>query len=149
LKWLRVGIENGGQWSCRSFRSTALSKARPLIAVVDDEEQVRRALRRLINSAGLEVETFTGGAEFIQSLARRKPDCVVLDLHMPGVSGFDVQCQLAQLSYHIPVVAITGRDSDESRDRAAAGGAAAYLRKPVDGQTLLATLTLTVWGESE
>ena len=84
-----------------------------MIAIVDDEEPVRRALRRLIRSAGLDAEIFAGGAEFIQSLAHRAPDCVVLDLHMPGVSGFDVQCHLAQLPVRIPVVAITGRDSDE------------------------------------
>lgn len=114
-----------------------MSKAYPLIAIVDDEESVRRALRRLMRSAGLDVETFAGGAEFIQSLARRAPDCVVLDLHMPGMTGFDVQAHLMRLPRPVPVVAITGRDSEEARDRAAAGGASAYLRKPVDDQTLL------------
>src|SRR5688500_20307688 len=72
-------------------RSAHLSKAYPLIAIVDDEEPVRRALRRLMRSAGLDVETFAGGTEVIQSLARRAPDCVVLDLPMPCMTGFDVQ----------------------------------------------------------
>ncbi|HEY7117679.1 MAG TPA: response regulator [Tepidisphaeraceae bacterium] len=114
-----------------------MSKTQPLIAVVDDEESVRRALRRLICSAGLDVEAFTSGDEFLGSLARRLPDCVILDLHMPQVSGFDVQARLTQQRRRLPVIVITGRDSDEVRQRALDGGAVAYLRKPVDDQTLL------------
>ena len=68
-----------------------MSKPRLLIAVVDDEEAVRTALRRLLRSASLDVETFSSGAEFLESVKEHQPDCVVLDLHMPQVSGFAVQ----------------------------------------------------------
>ena len=65
-----------------------MTKPRPLIAVVDDEESIRKALTRLLQSAGLDVETFTSGVTFLASIANRRPDCVVLDLHMPAMNGF-------------------------------------------------------------
>jgi FixJ family two-component response regulator len=118
----------------------ALSTSRHLIAFVDEEEAVRRALQRLIRSAGLDVDTFTSGAEFLDSLSLRRPDCVVLDLHMPEVNGFQVQSWLSQMPDPVPVVIITGKDSEETHQRAMEGGAMAYLRKPVDEQILLAAL---------
>ena len=119
----------------------AVSKIRPLIAVVDDEESVRIALRRLLRSANLDVETFPSGAEFLDSLKSHQPDCVILDLHMPRVNGFAVQARLAEAGLRLPVVVITGHDSAETHDRALAGGVSAYLRKPVDEQTLLDAIT--------
>ena len=117
-----------------------MTELRPLIAVVDDEEPIRKALWRLLASAGLHVETFQSGTAFLESLADHQPDCVVLDLHMPLVSGFDVQARLAASG--IPVVILTGHDSDETRDRALAGRPVAYLRKPVNDQTLLDAIGL-------
>ena len=117
-----------------------MSRESPLVAVVDDEESVRRALERLLRSAGIETATFASGGAMLQDLARREPDCVVLDLHMPGMSGFEVQERLAARDCKIPVVVLTGQDSSESYERATAGGAAAYLRKPVDGGELLAAV---------
>jgi FixJ family two-component response regulator len=113
---------------------------KPFVAVVDDEEPVRRALERLFRSAGLETETFASGGAMIEDLARREPDCVVLDLHMPGMSGFEVQSLLAQRARPIPVVVITGQDTPDAFARATEGGASAYLRKPVDGDALLAAV---------
>jgi FixJ family two-component response regulator len=112
-------------------------KNRPLIAVVDDEEPVRTALERLLRSAGFNVATFPSGAEFIETLKIHRPDCVVLDLHMPFVNGFHVQTCLVGAGIGLPVIVITGHDTPENRERALAGGASAYLRKPVDDQTLL------------
>lgn len=102
---------------------------------------MRIALRRLLRSANLDVETFSSGAEFLDSLKSRQPDCIVLDLHMPRVNGLAVQARLAETRLHVPVVIITGHDSSETRDRALAGGVSAYLRKPVDDQTLLTAIT--------
>jgi len=121
-----------------------VSKTRPLIAVVDDEEPVRIALRRLLRSAGLDVVTFPSGVEFMKSLPTRRPDCVVLDLHMPLMDGFEVQARLAESSAPVPVVIITGHDSTETRDRALAGRPLAYLRKPVNDQTLLDAIELAL-----
>ena len=124
--------------------SVTLSKFRPFIAIVDDEEPVRRAIRRLMDSVGFDVETFTGGEEFLASLERRRPDCVVLDLHMPKVSGFEVQSQLNRSHHPVPVVAITGRDTEETCERALAEGASAYLKKPVDDQALLDAIAAAI-----
>ena len=107
------------------------------MAVVDDEEPIRRALCRLIRAAGFDVEAFSTGADFLASVEEHSPDCVVLDLHMPGVNGFDVQVRLADLAHTVPVVVITGYDTPEARERVLAAGATAYLRKPVDADTLL------------
>ncbi len=111
-----------------------------LIAVVDDEGSVRRALGRLLRSAGLDAETFPSGDEFLETLPDHRPDCIVLDLHMPKVDGFQVQARLARADFRIPVIAITGHDTPESEARALKGGAVAYLRKPVDAETLLGTI---------
>ena len=67
-----------------------MSGAAALIAIVDDEESVRKALSRLLRAAGFSVETYSSGAEFLRAVEIRLPQCVVLDLRMPHVSGFDV-----------------------------------------------------------
>lgn len=121
-----------------------MSKVRPAIAVVDDEESVRKALQRLLRSAGMDVETFPSGTEFLDAMQDRQPNCLVLDLHMPGMNGFQVQAQLAQSGTRLPVVVITGHDTPESRARALAGGAAAYLLKPVDERMLLDTIAAAI-----
>jgi FixJ family two-component response regulator len=108
-----------------------------LIAVVDDEESVRKALGRLIRSAGFAVETFGSAVEFMQSLQRHRPDCVVLDLRMPVVGGMEVQSALARSGAGVPVIIITGDDAPQTRERVLRQGARAFLRKPVDGTALL------------
>jgi FixJ family two-component response regulator len=121
-----------------------VNNTRLLVAVVDDEEAVRIAIRRLLRSASLRVETFSSGVEFLESMKQHQPDCVVLDLHMPRLGGFAVQARLAEAGIHLPTVVITGHDTDESRERALGGGAAAYLRKPVDDQALLDAINSAV-----
>jgi len=114
-----------------------MSSVDTLIAIVDDEESVRKALSRLIRAAGFGVETFASGADFLRAVERRPPHCVVLDLRIPHVSGFDVQRALKQADARVPVVIITGDDSPESRAEALGQGAKAYLRKPVDEAMLI------------
>ncbi len=111
---------------------------------MDDEEPIRKALSRLIRSAGMDVETFPSGAEFLESLSARQPDCIVLDLHMPMVNGFEVQTQMAESGMSVPVIIITGHDSDETRNQALRGMPVAYLRKPVDDQVLLDAIELAL-----
>jgi FixJ family two-component response regulator len=121
-----------------------LTKIRSLIAVVDDEEPIRKALGRLIRSAGMDVETFPSGAELLESFSARTPHCIVLDLHMPEVNGFEVQTRMMASGMRVPVIIITGHDSDETRNRALAGMPVAYLRKPVDDQALLDAIELAL-----
>ncbi len=108
-----------------------------MIAVVDDEESVRKALERLIRSAGFAVQTFSSGSAFLESAQHVEPACVVLDLHMPDVNGFEVQLALSLTGSHVPVVVITGDDSPQSRALAFDQGASAFLGKPVDETMLL------------
>ena len=117
-----------------------MCKERPLIAVVDDEESIRKALSRLLRLSGLRVEAFPSGTEFLESLRNHTPDCVVLDLHMPEIDGFEVESQLADAGFRLPIVAITGRDAPKDRERMTARGVAAFLQKPLDGQTLLTAI---------
>jgi FixJ family two-component response regulator len=107
---------------------------------VDDDPYVRRGLERLLRSAGYPVEVFESGPEFLRSAALAEPGCVVLDLHMPDLDGFEVQAQLARAHPDVPVIIITGHDTPDSRSRALTGGAKAYLCKPVDDKTLLTAL---------
>jgi FixJ family two-component response regulator len=111
-----------------------------LIAVVDDEEPIRKALSRLLRLAGFEIETFASGVEFLESLRNHAPDCLVLDLHMPVMDGFEVESQLTRGDFQIPVVAITGRDAPKERERILELGVAAFLQKPLDGQILVAAI---------
>lgn len=116
----------------------------PIIAVVDDEEPVRIAVQRLLRSADFLVETFASGIEFLESLETHRPDCVVLDLHMPRLDGFAVQSRVNATRLRLPVVIITGHDSDENRQRSLAGGARACLGKPVDEQALLDAIAAAI-----
>jgi FixJ family two-component response regulator len=121
-----------------------LSRPHALIAVVDDEDPVRKALKRLLCSAGFEAQTFASGAEFLDSLSLEQPDCIILDLHMARLNGFEVQARMAQSGVRVPIVVITGHDTPESRQRVMGAGACAYLRKPVDDQALLDAVTAAI-----
>jgi len=118
----------------------------PLLAVVDDDEDVRVALTRLFASAGFAVETFASGMELLRSVQDHEPDCVVLDLHMPEMSGLDVQSALASGHPAVPVVVMTGHDTSESRARAVQMGAKVYLRKPINDEALLAAIGNAIGG---
>ena len=125
-----------------------MAKGAPLLAVVDDDADVRVALTRLVSSAGFGVETFASGAEFMRSVQDHEPDCVVLDLHMPEMSGFDVQGALSRGHPDVPVVVMTGHDTPESRARAVEMGAKVYLCKPINDDTLLAAIGTAIGGVS-
>ncbi|MFO1313174.1 MAG: response regulator [Burkholderiales bacterium] len=123
-----------------------MSEDVPLLAVVDDDLDVRVALTRLVSSAGFEVETYSSGADFLRSIEDHAPDCLVLDLHMPEMSGFDVQAALARDHARLPVIVITGHDTPESRARAVALGAKHYLCKPVNDDVLLDAIGVAIGG---
>ena len=114
-----------------------METSRLRVAVVDDDESVRKALRRLLRAANLDADAFASGQDFIDSLAAQVPDCIVLDLHMPGMNGMDVQQQLARSGLQLPIVVITGHDEPLARSQCLSAGAAAYLRKPLDDEALL------------
>ncbi len=126
-----------------SDRGTATNKTKPLIAIVDDDESVCRAMKRLVRSLGMEADTFTSGQEFIdliEAMPSFQPDCVVLDVQMPGMNGLEVQQRLASSRSRLPVVFITAHDEVGARERAIAAGAIAFLRKPFHDELFIRTL---------
>jgi FixJ family two-component response regulator len=123
-----------------SCRLVELPDRRKVIAVVDDDAPVCRALERLLRSAGYAVETFAGGAEFLLSLQSRLPDCLLLDLRMPRMNGMAVLARLATSAPTVPTVVISGSAENEGESRATHAGAAAVLRKPVDDRALLSAV---------
>ena len=109
----------------------------PSVAIVDDEEGIRKALRRLLRASGLDAESYANGQEFLNAAAEKQPDCVVLDLHMPGMSGLQVLRRLKATGALLPVVVITAHDEPETRKQCMSAGADAYLRKPLEDRLLL------------
>jgi len=110
----------------------------PLVAIVDDDESVRESLRGLIRSLGLCVETFASAEEFANSEQLGKTDCLILDVRMPGMSGLELQRELAASKRDIPIIFITAHGSDEGAcARALRDGAVAYLSKPFSEDALL------------
>ena len=114
-------------------------KAGICIAVVDDEASVRTMLRRLLRLADYEVAAFKSGEDFIASLATRRPDCVILDVHMPGLSGFDVRSQMRAANIDVPIIFITASD-DIALDRAVLEAGWTLLRKPFPNDELLGAI---------
>ncbi len=110
------------------------------VALVDDEAPVRRALGRLLRLAGHEVLSFESGQGFLDSLPTRWPDCVLLDIQMPGMTGLQVRDRLKVMQPMLPVVFITGGDDPELMSQALSGGATGLLRKPFSQQELLDAL---------
>jgi FixJ family two-component response regulator len=114
-----------------------MSKPTPMISIVDDDLSVRRALRRLVGSAGYLVETFASAREFLGSTPSTRTACLILDIYMDGMSGFELQERLEAERLAIPIIFITAHDDAATRERIRRSGAAGYLGKPFDGQALL------------
>ena len=112
----------------------------PLIAVVDDDQSVREALENLISSVGFEVKVFAAAEDFLDSDALLRADCAVLDLSLPGISGFELQRKLATDGRSIPVIIITALGDDKTRAEAVEAGAIAFLKKPFKEEVLLAAI---------
>ena len=119
-----------------------MSKSNPLIAIVDDDESVCRAMSRLVRSLGMETNAFASGREFVDRIETTpfQPDCVVLDVQMPGMNGLEVQERLASRGNRLPVIFITAYDEAGVRDRALAAGAVAFLHKPFNDELFITTL---------
>jgi FixJ family two-component response regulator len=110
------------------------------VYVVEDDSSLRNAVRRLLRSAQYRVLTFSSAEEFRQSDFKSRPGCLLLDIRLSGISGFELQEQLLDSGVQIPVIFITGQDRAGMEERAMRLGASAYLRKPVDEDTLLGAI---------
>ena len=108
-----------------------------LVAIVDDDESVQRALQDLIESDGLSALCFASAEQFLDSEARNKAACLIADVRMPGLSGLELQAKLKAERCRIPVVFITAHGDAEMRIHAMREGAVEFLSKPFDDAVLL------------
>ncbi len=113
---------------------------KPIVYIVDDDMLVRRAIKRLIHSAGLEVETFASAEEFLDCGFRDEQTCLIADVKMPKLTGLDLQKKLIARGHNLPVIFITGFDAEEIREKVKKAGAVGYFSKPIDDQALLDTI---------
>jgi FixJ family two-component response regulator len=120
-----------------------------VVYIVDDEAAIRQALARLMRSAGLRAETFASVTEVLDKGRLDEIACIVVDIRLPGVSGLELPQRLARLGYTPPVIVITAYDTDANRQAAHRAGAAAFFRKPVDGDALLDAITWVVETDQE
>ena len=119
-----------------------------VVDIVDDDESVRRALWRLLNSIGVKSRTFESARAYLDSESFESSDCLLLDLHLPEMSGTDLMEHLGAVAPDLHIICMTGRDEPEMELRLAAAGVRACLRKPFDQAELFAALSL-VLTESE
>jgi FixJ family two-component response regulator len=113
---------------------------RPRIALIEDEASVRRALARVLSVAQFEVQCYESAQEFLDSVSASLPDCVVLDIQMPGLTGRDVQRHLLEAEIRLPVIIVTAHDEPQTRAQCIAAGAVAYLCKPLRSENLIASI---------
>ena len=111
-----------------------------VVAVVDDDPSVRRALVRLLAALGIEAEAHATGVDFLASRRLHDVDCLLLDVHMPGLNGLEVLEEVRDAATKLPVVLMTGRYDPAFADRSLAAGASAFLRKPFDEGDLISAI---------
>ena len=111
------------------------------IAIVDDDPAVLKALARLLGTRSFNTRTYLSGPQFLASLPEALPDCLIVDLQMPEMTGLELQQDLTRKGIHIPTIIITAHDEPGMRDRCKNAGAAAYLSKPVQDVLLFAAIT--------
>ena len=117
-----------------------MAQAEAIVFVVDDDASVREALRGLIRSVGLDVETFASAQDFLAQPRAERASCLVLDVRLPGLSGLDLQRRMAEGDLEIPIVFVTGHGDVPTSVRAMKAGAVEFLTKPFSDRDLLAAI---------
>ncbi len=124
-----------------------MNEDNPVVCVIDDESSIRVSLRNLLRSAGLKVQTFTSAQEFLSSPPVEALGCLVLDVHLPGISGLDLQRELGSGDGRIPIIFITGHGDIPMSVRAMKAGAIEFLTKPFRDEELLSAIDQAInWG---
>jgi FixJ family two-component response regulator len=123
-----------------------MTKEQTTIYVIDDDESVRKAFKRLLRSVNFEAETFASAEEFLKSQKPNKNSCIIIDIRMPGLTGFDLQRQLMAQGSRTPIIVISASDDAQIREQARELGAVAFFRKPIDDQALLDAITWAISG---
>ena len=114
-----------------------MTDRKKVIAVLDDEAKMRLALGRLLKTHGYDVAPFESGDDFLKAVESDRPDCMLLDLHMPRTTGFDVLESMFSMRLEVPIIVITGHDEPGNAERVRDLGAADYLLKPLDESVLI------------
>ena len=122
--------------------------ANVLVHIVDDDEAVRKALSRLMRSAGIENRAYDSPEDFLAQVQNTDHDCVVLDITMPRMTGLELLRRLNARSIRLPIIAVSARDDDDTRQLARNLGVSLFLRKPVDDEALLDAIAWVVDGGS-
>jgi FixJ family two-component response regulator len=117
-----------------------MAKASHWIAVVDDDPAVLKALSRLLRTRALHAKTFASAQEFLAAIGDGRPDCLIVDLQMPGMSGLDLLLHLTRTGVKIPTIMITAYGDITTRQRCLSAGAIAFLEKPLQDTSLLAAI---------
>ena len=128
------------------YTMAAQRQQKQKIFVVDDDGSVRRALQRLLVAIGYEVETFASATEFLGAVSAQSAGCLILDVHMPGMDGFQLQEELNSLGSRLPVILITGDRDSGIGERGAKAGAVGFLQKPFDDTSLLCLVNAALTG---
>ena len=118
-----------------------------MIYIIDDDESVRVALLLLMGSADFEAEAFASAEEFLDQVKPTLHDCIILDLRMPGMDGFELLEKLPSGARDVPVIIVSAFDDRKSRERARKLGVKAYFRKPVDDQALIDAIQWSLEGQ--
>jgi FixJ family two-component response regulator len=117
-----------------------MAGALPWIAIVDDDPSVLKALGRLLRARAFETRTYGSAQEFLSVLSDGLPECLIVDLQMPDMTGLELQRHLTRSGLRIPTIVITAHDEAGARERCEAAGAAAFLLKPLQDTLLLAAI---------
>jgi len=110
------------------------------VAIVDDDSAVRRALSRLLSASTIPSQCYGSAREFLDALPSGTPECLIVDLQMPEMTGLELQGELTRIGARIPTIVITAHNEKGLRERCLAAGATAYLVKPLDAGVLLASI---------
>lgn len=114
-----------------------MPSGKKVIYIVDDDESVCRSLKTLLMTYGLEVKTFNSAKSFFDAVPNSEPGCLVLDIHMPGVDGWEAQKRILASGSNRPIIFISAEKKENAADRALKVGAVGFLQKPFDGQSLV------------
>jgi FixJ family two-component response regulator len=111
-----------------------------VVAIVDDDEVVRRALKRLVRSLSFQATDFACGEAFLESIETLEPACALLDLQMPGLDGLEVLLAMRTRNLNIPTIVVTANAQPDMKARCLRAGAVAYLQKPLDRDVVLSAI---------
>ena len=115
-----------------------------IVMIVDDDESIRRAARRLIKSYGFPVETFASAEDFLSSGRLHETACLVLDVQMSGLNGLELQSRLMTDGHQVPIIFITAFNDENARAQALKAGALGYLVKPFEEADLLTAINIAL-----